>query len=61
MTVGELIEELRKFPEHHVAIVRYPDGGPMSFETDGTDEASIVDVQDYGKGYIVIDCTPDGL
>jgi hypothetical protein len=26
MTVAELIEELRKFPEHHAVVARHPEG-----------------------------------
>lgn len=59
MTVGELIEELKKFPEHHVALVLY--GDPNDW-VDGqfvnnTDEASITELRSHDRGVVIIDAT----
>jgi len=62
MTVGELIEELRKFPEHHVVQILHPDGdAEPAFGIDGESESSIADVRAAGKGEVVIDCTDESL
>jgi hypothetical protein len=63
MTVAELIEELGKFPPHHVGCVTHPDG-----ECGGEDglsilpavsESYIVEVRAAGACEVVIDVTPN--
>ncbi|MGF6764019.1 hypothetical protein P3T24_004350 [Paraburkholderia sp. GAS33] len=62
MTVGELIEELRKFPEHHVVYVVHPDGEDGSTDdfgvTDAIGESSIADVYAGDRCTVVVDCMP---
>lgn len=61
MTVGELIEELQKFPAHHVALVLYgdPDDIVDGEFCDTTDEISISEVRAHYPGVVVIDATHD--
>lgn len=51
MTVAELIEELSKFPPHHVVVGSFTDSAWSDCEE------SIFDVQAAGQGIVVLDCT----
>lgn len=57
MTVAELIEELGKFPPHHVVICSYTDSGCMDDGNSAECEESVFDVQAGGQGLVVLDCT----
>lgn len=58
MTVGELIEELRKFPAHHRVFVESIDWQAEPLH-DGlaTDIASIADIRGDGDCCVVLDAT----
>ncbi|MBU7436487.1 hypothetical protein [Paraburkholderia fungorum] len=62
MTVSELIEELRKFPSHHVVCVRHPDGERVVDDgfsvVDAITESYIVEVCTGEACEVVIDVTP---
>ncbi len=57
MTVAELIEELSKFPPHHVVICQYTDDAWSIPGSSAECEESIFDVQAGGQGLVVLDCT----
>ena len=59
MTVAELMEELSKFPPHHVVVVAHDDSDFSPELGDGDSESSIVDVSGSDRCHVVIDCRSD--
>lgn len=57
MTVAELIEELGKFPPHHVVVCSYTDEAWTDDGTSAVCEESVFDVQAGGQGLVILDCT----
>jgi hypothetical protein len=57
VTVAELIEELGKFPAHHVVVCAYTDTTCSEIGFGSESEESVFDVQAGGKGLVVLDCT----
>lgn len=60
MTVGELIEELKQFPAHHVVCVVHDDDSGWSEVTGtSTTESTIVELRGIEPGVVAIDCSND--